>query len=151
IHRDHDHDRDDEKKNGKPPRIEIDFEGITGRVLGFPVEEGEYDQIVAVKNRALFTRFPVKGIKPARREDREEGGEGTLLAYDFEHQRLGTIAQECNEVRLGRDGRTLIYHSGERLRAIDALMDLPEEGDEQKPSSEPGRKSGWIDLDRASV
>jgi tricorn protease len=37
------------------------------------------------------------------------------------------------------------------LRAIDALNDLPEEGDEQKPSSETGRKSGWIDLERASV
>ena len=37
------------------------------------------------------------------------------------------------------------------MRAIDALADLPEEGEEQKPPTEPGRRSGWIDLDRASV
>jgi tricorn protease len=151
IHSDH-HDRD--RSNGKPPKqtdVEIDFEGIEGRVLGFPVDEGEYEQIVAVRGRVLFTRFPVKGIKPARREDLDGDERGTLWAYDFEQQRLATIALECDEIRLGADGRTLVYRSRDRLRAIDALNELPEEGDEQKPPSDAGRKSGWIDLDRASV
>ncbi len=52
---------------------------------------------------------------------------------------------------MGHDGRTLVYRSRDRLRAIDALVELPEEGDEQKPPSEPGRRSGWIELDRANV
>jgi tricorn protease len=152
VHHDHHHDR--ERSNNKPYKpvdVEIDFDGITGRVLGFPIDEGEYDQIVAVRERVLFTRFPVKGIKPARREELNGAEHGTLLAYDFDQQRLATIAPECDEIRLGRDGRTLVYRSEERLRAIDALNDLPEEDDEQKPPTEPGRKSGWIDLDRASV
>jgi tricorn protease len=153
IHRDHehDHDRSDDKKSKKPVDVEIEFEGITGRVLGFPIEEGEYDGLVAVRGRALFIRFALKAIKPSRREDVEPDVHGTLLAYDFEQQRLATIATECDEMRLGADGRTLIYRSQDRLRAIDALAELPEEGDEPKPPSESGRKSGWIDLDRASV
>jgi len=153
VHRDHDHDhdRDDERKSDKPVEIEIDFDGIQGRVLGFPVDEGEYGQIVAARERALFTRFPVRGIKPARREDREGDGAGSLHAYDFEHQRFATIASECDDMRLGSDGRTLIYRANDRLRAIDALLDLPEDGDEVKPGSDPGRKTGWIDLERASV
>src|SRR5579883_2393797 len=152
IHQDHHHDH--ERSNNKPPKpvdIEIDFDDIAGRVLGFPVDEGEYDQIVAVRERVLFTRFPVKGIKPTRREDLDRDEHGVLLAYDFDQQRLATVAPECDEIQLGRDGRTLIYRSKDRLRAIDALGDLPEEGDEQKPPAETGRKSGWIDLDRASV
>ncbi|MBV8066381.1 MAG: PDZ domain-containing protein, partial [Candidatus Eremiobacteraeota bacterium] len=152
IHYDHHHDHDRwNNKPFKPTDIDIDFDEITGRVLGFPVEEGEYEQIVAVRERVLFTRFPVKGIKPARREEMEDDERGTLLAYDFDQQRIATIASECDEIELGRDGRTLIYRSKDRLRAIDALNDLPEEGDEQKPPSEPGRKSGWIDVDRANV
>ncbi|HYL28065.1 MAG TPA: PDZ domain-containing protein [Candidatus Nitrosotalea sp.] len=152
IHHEHHHDRDhSNNKPQKPVDVEIDFEGITGRVLGFPIDEGEYEQIVAVHERVLFTRFQVKGIKPTRREDLDRDDHGTLLAYDFDQQRLATIAPECDEIRLGRDGRTLIYRAAERLRAIDALNELPEEGDEQKPPSETGRKSGWIDLDRASV
>jgi tricorn protease len=157
IHHDHDRDRERgrERANGKPEKvadIEIDFDGITGRVLGFPVDEGDYSQIVAARERVLFTRFPVKGIKPTRREDLEGDGHGTLLAYDFEQQRLATIATEVDEIRLGRDARTLVYRSHDRLRAVDALNDLPEEDDEPKPpTNEPGRRSGWIDLDRASV
>jgi tricorn protease len=153
VHRDHDHDhdRDDADKPDKTVDIDIDFEGIQGRVLGFPVDEGEYGQIVAVRERVLFTRFPVKGIKPSRREDREGDDAGSLHAYDFEHQRFATIVSECDEIRLGSDGRTLVYRAQERLRAIDALLDLPEEPDEVKPGSETGRKTGWIDLERASV
>jgi tricorn protease len=38
------------------------------------------------------------------------------------------------------------------MRAIDGLGDLPEEpGDEPKNASDPGRRSGWLDLSRASV
>jgi tricorn protease len=153
VHRDHDHDHDrfDEKKVEKVADIDIDFDGIAGRVLGFPVEEGEYGQIVAARGRVLFTRFPVKGIKPSRREDREEDEHGALFAYEFENQRLVTIALECDEIRLGNDGRTLVYRFGDRLRAIDALADLPEDGDDPKPATETGRKSGWIDIDRANV
>ncbi|MBV8373996.1 MAG: PDZ domain-containing protein [Candidatus Eremiobacteraeota bacterium] len=151
VHHEPERERTNNKKTHKAIDVEIDFDGIAGRVLGFPVEEGEYDQIVAARERTLFTRFPVKGMKPVRREDREEDPHGTLLAFDFEQQRLATVAQECDEIRIGGDGRTLVYRSGSRLRAIDALMELPEEGEEQKPIPEPGRKSGWIDLDRASV
>ena len=151
IHRDHDHDRDDGKKTTKAVDIDIDFDGIAGRVLGFPVDEGEYDAIVALRDRVLFTRFPMKGIKPTRREDREEPGGGSLLAYDFDQQRLATITQDCDDVRLSADGRTVVYRSQERLRAIDGLADMPEDGDEPKPSTEPGRKSGWIDIDRTDV
>jgi tricorn protease len=153
VHRDHDHDhnRDDADKSGKAADVDIDFDGIQGRVLGFPVEEGEYGQIAAARERVLFTRFPVKGIKPSRREDREGEESGSLHAYDFEHQRFATIASECDEIRLGNDFRTLIYRAGDRLRAIDAMADLPEDGEEAKPGTEAGRKTGWIDLERASV
>ncbi len=156
IHHDHERERERERdrSNGKPEKpvdVEIDFDGITGRVLGFPVDEGDYHDIVATRDRVLFTRFPVKGIKPARREELDTDGHGTLLAYDIDQQRLATIATECDEIELGRDGRTLIYRSRDRLRAIDAQSELPEEGEEQKPPAEPGRRSGWLELDRASV
>ena len=151
VHHDRDHEREraSNKKPPKVPDIEIDFNGIQGRVLGFPVDEGDYQQIVAVPQRVLFTHFPVKGIKPARREELDRAGHGTLTAYDFEQQRTATVANECDEIELGGDGRTLVYRSRDRLRAIDALADLPEEGEEQKPPTEPGRRSGWIDLERA--
>jgi tricorn protease len=156
IHRDKhdDHDADDDrKKPHKAPRIDIDFDGIGGRILGFPVDEGRYEQIVASRGRALFTKFPLRGIKPEGASWDDDADLGTLLAYDFDQQRAATLAQDVGDIRLGNDRRTLIYTSSEsRMRAIDAQGELPEEGqDDQRPATDPGRRSGWLDLSRASV
>lgn len=151
IHSDHDHARDDEKRPQKPIRIEIDFDGIGGRIVGFPVNEGEYGEILATKDRAIFTRFEVRGIRPVGHSWDEEDHDGVLLAYDFEAQRCAVMAHDVSDLCLAADGRTLIYRSHNRLRAIDAKMELLEEGDEPKPLLEPGRKSGWLDLERVGV
>jgi tricorn protease len=148
----HDDERDDDRKADKPVRVEIDFDGIGGRIIGFPVDEGNYEAIVATRGRALFTQFALHGIKPQGNTWEDDDETGTLLAYDFEQQRVGPFAQDVGDIYLGRDGRTLVYTSHERLRAIDALADLPEDGqDEPKPLNDPGRRTGWLDLSRASV
>ncbi len=145
-------DRDERKKDDKPVRVEIDFEGIQGRLLAFPVEEAYYDRIVATKGRVLFTRFPVRGIKPEGNSWDEADEAGMLVAYDFEQQRSAVLQQEVGEIRLGSDHRTLVYTSHERMRAIDALGELPEDGnDEARSAADPGRRSGWLDLGRSSV
>jgi len=154
VHKDgKDGEADDERrKDVKAPRIDIDFAGIGGRILGFPVEEGKYEQVVATRRRVLFTQFPLRGIKPEGNSWDDEDEPGTLFAYDFEQQRLAPLATDVHDIRLGGDGRTLVYTSHERMRAIDALAELPEEGQEEpKVPSEPGRRSGWLDLGRASV
>ncbi|PZR59739.1 MAG: peptidase [Candidatus Meridianibacter frigidus] len=150
IHRDDDHDRDAKKKE-KPADIGIDFEGMPGRVLSFPLDEGQYGQLVATRNRVLFVRYELRGLKPVSPTWDEEIETGSLIAYDFDAQRQATLAQDVSEMRLAADNRTLLYRTVDRLRAIDAQCELPEEGEEQKPLTEPGRKSGWIDLDRVSV
>jgi tricorn protease len=154
LHKDRAREDDEEKKDDqKPVRVEIDFDGIQGRVLGFPVEEGNYDQIVAAKGRVLFSQFPQRGIKPEGRSWEEDDEVGTLLAYDFDQQRSATVAHEVGSLKLGNDHRTLVYVSHDRMRAIDALGELPEYGDEDHRRLEeaPGRRTGWLDLARASV
>ncbi len=154
VHREHEHEKEDaqeeKKRSEKPPRIDIDAEGIMGRILSFPVDEGAYDRIAAVRNRVYFTKFDVRGIKPGDRawEDEETGG--VLIAYDFEQQRSASIANDVSHFEVSGDHHTLLYRSRDRVRAIDALADLPEEP-EEKPPQEIGRKNGWIDLDRISV
>ncbi|MDQ2817439.1 MAG: PDZ domain-containing protein [Candidatus Eremiobacteraeota bacterium] len=150
--------RDIKKKDAPPQsahgvdRIEIDFERITDRVIGFPVEEGRYEQILGADGRALFTKFPLRGSLqiPAMPAD-EPTDSGALLAYDFDEGRLGTLAGEVAEVRMAADHRTIVYRSGKKMRAIDALEDLPEDGAAREAPADSGRRSGWIDLSRVSV
>ncbi len=158
VHREHkdegDGDGDDgeRKKDAKPPRIEIDFDGIAGRIVSFPVEEGKYEQLVAARGRVLFTQYPLRGIKPEGASWNDDDVTGTLFAYDYEQQRVAPLATDVGDIRLSNDRRTLVYTSHERMRAIDALGDLPEDGqDEAKLTGETNRRSGWLDLSRASV
>ena len=105
-----------------------------------------------MKGRVLFTRFPVRGIKPDAHEDDDDEDAGTLLAYDFEQQRAATLARNVDEIRARRrraHARSIVRTT--RLRAIDAAGDLSDEEPEEKPATETGRNSGWLDLDRVSV
>ncbi len=160
LHHDKDDDEaddaDDDGKDGKdkdkpkkPAPVAIDFDGLPQRILAFPVEEGSYERIAGVKGRALFSRSEVKGIKASHHGDDEPGG--VLMAYDFSQQRSATLASDIDDFVLGSDGRTLIYESHGKLRAIDAGGELPEDEPEDKPASDPGRRSGWLDLTRVGV
>jgi tricorn protease len=153
LHKRHDDDDDDEdEQDGKKtpkPEVVVEPEGLPLRMLAFPVDEGAYDRIAGVKGRAVFSRFPVRGIQPDAHD--HDGAEGELFAYDFEQQRGATLATDIDDFVLGPDARTLVYESRGKLRAIDASGDLPEDGDEDKASQDVGRRTGWLDLGRISV
>ena len=145
-----DDDKDDDDKKDAKPDVAIDADGLPLRMIAFPVDEGAYDRIAAAKGRAMFSRFPVRGIRPNTTHD--DDAEGELQAYDFEEQRSATLAVEIDDFVLGPDARTLVYASRGKLRAIDAGGDLPEDGPEdEKQQPDPGRRSGWLDLGRVSV
>ncbi len=144
-----DDDADGEKR--KPAPVTIDFDGLPQRMLGFPVEEGHYEQIAGVKGRAVFSRFPVRGIQPHARGSEETEHGGTLVAYDFGQQRAATLVSDIDDFQLSNDGRTLVYAAREKLRVIDVGGDLPEEEDEPKSPAEFNRRSGFLDLGRVSV
>ncbi|GAC1658206.1 MAG: S41 family peptidase [Candidatus Elarobacter sp.] len=151
LHKRH-RDDDDEDEDEKPPKpdVVVDADGLPRRMLALPVDEGAYDRIAAAKGRAIFSRFPVHGIRPNDR-DREDA-EGELYAYDFEQQRGATLAIDVEDFVLGADARTLVYLSHDKLRAIDVGGELPEDADvDEKPAQEIGRRTGWIDLARISV
>jgi tricorn protease len=135
-----------EKKGERAP-IVIDLDGIEQRALAFPVPEGRYQQIGGVKGKALVLSFPVTGARGGNWVDGERP-QGTLHVFDFETQKWETLVDGVSSFSLSRDGSSLLYRSGERLRVIKAGEKPPagkEEGDK------PGRKSGWVDLDRVKV
>jgi tricorn protease len=145
-------DDDTDEKAPKPPApVTIDAEGLPQRILAFPVEEGAYERIVGVKQRALFSRFPVRGIRASQHDDDDEEGGGTLEGYDFAQQRSATFATGIDDFVLGSDARTLVYEAHGKLRAIDAGGELPGDDAEEKPPAEMNRRSGWLDLGRVGV
>ncbi|MEV6982122.1 PDZ domain-containing protein [Sphaerisporangium sp. NPDC051017] len=123
------------------PRLRIDFDGIDRRVVAFPVAEGRYDSVAAMKDKVLFTSSPVEG---SRGDDYADPVTGTLQAYDLTRQKLETLVSGVTEFQLGRDGTTLLYRARHRLRVIKA-------GESPSDDDSPSRAGGWIDLDRVKV
>ena len=110
-------------------------------MVGFPVAEGIYGQIHGLEGKVLFTTFPVQGSLDGRQNGQQE--KSSLELYDFEAQKHEQLAAEVNDFRVAKDQKTLIYRSGYRLRVCSATSP-----DRDRKATEPGRKSGWLDLNR---
>ncbi|HEY9677862.1 MAG TPA: S41 family peptidase [Drouetiella sp.] len=143
--------KEKEKEKDKPKKVEIDFEGIENRLIGFPVEEGRYGQIAATPTRVYFTKFAVKGIREFAFSE-EEGEPGVLLAYDLKERRVAKISQKVTHIRISNDFKSLFCYSQKKIRALDATEGFPAEGAEPAPPAEtPGRQTRMLDLNRAQV
>lgn len=140
-----------DKKANQKVQVEIDFDGIQGRIIGLPVDEGKYRQLFAVKDRMIFTDYPIKGIRPTFTWLDEPEDNGKLIAYDFNEQRAATLATEVGVVSQRSFSTLAVYKSKKQLRVIDLSAALADEGQEPKAPTGKGRKSGWIDIDRVKV
>src|SRR5581483_5576776 len=119
--------------------------GIGERVVPVPVPEGRYSQVAGIKGKILFTSWPVQGSLGRDSFSGGAGPRGTLEVYDLAEQRHDVLASGINGFEVSRDGQTLAYRSGRRLRVVKA--------GEKPPDSDDGasRRSGWLDLDRVRV
>jgi tricorn protease len=129
-----------------PPRIEIDLDGMLDRAVVFPVREARYGRVAGIKGKVLFTSYPVEGSRSRRRDDDERGARGTLESYEFDTQKQERLVDGVSDFWIGRDCKTLLYQSGDRLRVLKAGEKAPDKKDDR-----PGRESGWIDLGRVKV
>jgi tricorn protease len=135
-----------EDKPKKPEPIQIDLEGITQRILAFPVPEGRYGRIMGIKDgRVLYSRYPVEGALRQSWLPNTPPAKGELYCYDFKEQKEEGLISGVTSFNLSRDGDTLVYRAGNRLRVLKAGKKA------DSNSSEANRQSGWIDLSRVKV
>jgi tricorn protease len=137
-----------EEASGQEERMLIDLEGIEERVVPFPVSEGIYGQIAAVKDKVFYTTYRVRGSRRAQWFDREPQANACLKVYDLNKLEEAVFYNRITGFKLSADGTAIACRVGNRLRVLPAKRDpsqsLP--GDDK-----PGRKSGWIDLSRVHV
>jgi tricorn protease len=133
------------EQDARPPEVTIDLEGITTRVIAFPVEEARYGQVQGTSTGVVFTWHPITGERNKPLVAGHVEADGVLEGYTFETHKREELVDGVSEITVTPDGKTLLYRAGDRLRSIKAGEKPQGEGDR------PGRESGWIDLDRAKV
>jgi tricorn protease len=138
----------DEKEQKSEEKIEIDLDGIEDRILAFPVPDGRYQQIAAMKGKVLYTSLPIEGsLNMNWFQLAEPPAKATLEAYDFEALKAEALISGITNFKLADDRKTLIYRAGNKLRVLKA----GEKPDEKLANEPPSKKSGWIDLSRVRV
>ncbi len=135
------------ERPAQPEPVRIDLEGISTRIVAFPVPEGRYGRVQGTHEGAVFSSFPVEGTRKQYDHPLIPATNGTLEGYSFESHKQERLADGISDFQVSADGKTLLYRAGERLRAIKAGEKAPENGGRDRP----GRESGWIELDRVKV
>jgi tricorn protease len=136
----------------QPKPVVIDLEGITTRVIAFPVPEGRYGRVLGTQEGVVFSAFPVEGTRKSPAVSVVPEANGALEAYHFEKHKQEHLADGITDFDVTADGKTLLYRAGERLRVVKA-GEKPPQGEDLPPEArdKPRRETGWIDLERVKV
>ena len=133
----------------KKTSIEIDLDGISNRIVEFPVSEGIFGQVIGLQNKVIFSEFPISSDYDDFSQFEKD--EGVLWMYDFDKHEIEKITDEVGKIEISNSENnysTILYDCGEKIRAIEAGITLPED---IKSDNLPSRKSGWIDLKRIRI
>jgi tricorn protease len=130
-------------EQSKSTDLVIDLEGITERVVPFPVAEGQYHRIYGLKGKVLFQSSSLENPQPAAGENHQPRGK--IECYDFETYKVEWSIDGVGAFDISRDAKNLIYQKSRRLRVLKAT-EKPKDNSERV-----SRESGWLDLDRVKV
>jgi tricorn protease len=120
--------------------VEIEFDGIADRMIEFPVAAGYYYDLDAVAGRIYYRSLSLDSrIAEERKAD--------LDCYDLNKLESWTYLKGINGYAISADGSAMLYVQKENLRVISAKL---EPKAELSSESAPGRKSGFIDMNRFS-
>ena len=138
---------DKENDEDGPEPITIDLEGISERVLPFPVSEARYRAIRGIKGKALFLSFPIEGAIHDPQTPGSHDPKGSVDGYDFENYKNERLIEGVSDFDLSRDSKTLIYRSHHRLRVFKA----GDKSSKLESSEKASRETGWLSLQRIKV
>ena len=79
---------------------------------GFPLE---FISVGGIKGKVLFSSYPIEGARGRRNEDTPKP-RGVVESFDLENQKQDRLFDGVSDFWIGRDGKTLLYQSGDRLR-----------------------------------
>lgn len=135
------------EEKAKPMAMEIDFDGIEDRVLSFPIPEGVYSRIIALKNKVMILSSPVEGALTTDWLPKNPRARADIEVYDFKTQKAENFLRGVSDFSLSQDGSKVLVRVGQKLRVLKA----GEKVDEAASREPASRRSGWVDVARAKT
>ena len=135
------------------PAVEIDLDGLTDRIVPFPVPEGRYEGVHGVGDgRVLLVRAQVRGtLSRSWQRTGPPPVDRQLLSWDMAKQELTTLNTKISGIRPSGTRTHVAVRVGSRLRVIPARPDRAALEEVKRTTGPANRKSMWIDLARIRV
>ncbi len=135
-----------EHGDDQPSDPEIEFEGLSERIVAFPVKDGIYGQVAGLGGKVLYTVRDAEGELGQESLSLEPDQPWTLMSYDLGRQHEEKIAEHLTSFQLDSRQRRMTLRSGQQIRVL-AAGAKPDE----KAGDKTGRESGLLDLGRVKV
>ncbi len=91
--------------------VEIDIQGITSRVVEFPVAADAYGALRATADKVFYLRQPMRG----RRGLFEKDAKNRLMAYDLKAKEESVRAERVSDYTLSGDGKRIAYRVDKKI------------------------------------
>jgi len=91
------------KEVKKPVNVEIDLDGISGRIAAMPVAPGDMRGYIAVKNGIIYL---------VRRNDSANRGSAVLYGFDLKKKKEVEMLTGVSQFAVTADGKKILYASG---------------------------------------
>ncbi len=119
-----------EESNGeeeKQVEVKIDFDGLTERIVEFPVEAGHYDMLAAGKGKVYYRSRPSVGMKEGQRRGKERKPIHSVHVFDLEEEKDEVILSGINSYHLSADGKKILYRKMDTFYVVDAGQKVGED------------------------
>jgi tricorn protease len=104
-----------------PARTRLDLEGLSDRIVPFPVSSGRYTDLRAVKGGVVWLEHPLTGeLGNAKATPEGEAERSSLERFDFGTRRAETLVDELDRFAVSGDGSRLAVVDRGELRIVPA-------------------------------
>ncbi len=122
----------EEETEQEKVEVKIDFEGLSDRVVEFPVEAGHYDLLTAAKGKIYYRSRPSIGMKEGGRRGSERKPMHSVHMFDLEGKKDEVILSGINSYRLSADGKKILYRRRDNFYVVDAGKKATENDEKEK-------------------
>jgi tricorn protease len=128
--------------------VQLDVDGLSERVVPFPVAAGRYSHLRPAADGFLYLNEPLSGVLGEERESLvAKPRRAKLVRYDLPTAREVTLVDALDHYEVTGDGKTVVVRDDKQLRALPADRKVPPQG----PGTEPDPALVEIDLERIRV
>ncbi|MFN7972389.1 MAG: S41 family peptidase [Acidobacteriota bacterium] len=107
-----------EKDKDKIVPVKIDFEGLTDRIVPFPVDPDNYGALAATGKKVFYLRFPVQGMAE---EGGDDGPRNALVAFDLEEKKDATFVDRVGAYAIApKAGKIAVQKKPDEIYVVDA-------------------------------